>query len=180
MKKLYLFLICFLLQSFVPQKTLFAQHIDSAKSVSKDAQDKNWLPKSRGWVSDYQDLFSDMQEAFLDSVIVKHERETTNEIVIVTIDRPDLDTNNFETFVTMLFNYWEVGKKETNNGVMICILPRLRRIRIQTGPGIEKIMTDEETKAIIDDWIVPEFKEGGFFKGTKIGLIAIIEQTRQR
>ena len=59
---------------------------------------------------------------------------------------------------------------------MICIFPKLRRVRIGVGHGFEKNLTNEEAKMIIDEKITPGFKKGDFFEGTKNGLFATIEQ----
>jgi uncharacterized protein len=64
-------------------------------------------------------------------------------------------------------------KKEKNNGILILISTGHRRIRISNGYGIEKILSDTETKEIIDTIILPEFRNGEYFNGTKKGIIAL-------
>jgi len=73
-------------------------------------------------------------------------------------------------------NHWGVGQKGKNNGVVIGIAPQLRKIRIENGYGIQKILSDEETKQIIDSLIIPEFRKADYFEGTRKGLMAIIQQ----
>ena len=156
--------------------SLVAQVNDTGKLKAALAYNKGGLPLRTGTVNDFEELFTPKQCSELDSIILKHTGETMNEIVIVTIDRPDVDTSNFEVFVSMLFNHWGTGNKSGNNGVIICIFPKLRRIRIDNGSGIDNILTSEKTKNIIDNIIIPEFKQGNYFEGTKKGLLAIIEQ----
>ena len=67
-----------------------------------------------------------------------------------------------------------VGKKVENNGILIGIRKSLRKIRISNGNGIEKKITDGETKKIIDSIIIPEFKKGKYFDGTLQGMLAMI------
>lgn len=73
-----------------------------------------------------------------------------------------------------LANTWGVGKKEKNNGVTICISKGYRRMRICNGYGIEKVLSDAETKAIVDRDFIPSFKAGDYYKGTLMGLEAIM------
>ena len=69
-------------------------------------------------------------------------------------------------------------KKETNNGIVIGICPGYRTIRISNGFGIEEKLTDSETKKIIDNIIVPEFKKGDYLQGIRKALLEIINELR--
>jgi len=58
--------------------------------------------------------------------------------------------------------------------VTIGICRGYRKMRIQNGDGIEKILTDRETKEIIDTAFIPSFKDGKYFEGTLIGVKTLI------
>ena len=94
--------------------------------------------KSFGWVNDYENIFTAQQILELDSTIKSFEKETTNEIVIVTIDSSWVTDENFENLSLKIFNSWGIGKKIKNNGILIFFSAGHRRIRIQNGYGIEK------------------------------------------
>jgi uncharacterized protein len=145
-------------------------------SVIVDTAFDKIIPPPTGWVNDFEHLFTKEQIDTLASIIAEHEHATTNEISIVTIDNPHINEDNFERFVNYLHNKWGVGKKGKNNGVIICISPGIRKVRINNSDGITKMMTDKETKRIIDEIIIPEFKQGNFYEGTKKGLLAIIRE----
>jgi uncharacterized protein len=131
-----------------------------------------------GWVNDFVDLFTPAQQTELDSLIAAFEKATTVEIAIVTIDSAGIDKKNFDDYVTAIGKRWGVGKKETNNGVVIGICPGFRLIRISTGLGIMQQLTDQEAKTIIDDIIVPQYRLGDYFNGTKLGLLAVMQELR--
>ncbi len=114
----------------------------------------------------------------MDSIITKFEKETTNEIVIVTIDSSWTTQEKFNNLILTIANDWEVGKKGLNNGITIGISTGLRKIRICNGYGIEAKLTDAETKTIMDDRILPEFRKGDYFTGTKNGLLALMQKVR--
>lgn len=114
----------------------------------------------------------------MDSIIDKFEKETTNEIAIVTIDSSWTTKESFDSLTLAIARNWGVGKKDKNNGILIGISTGLRKIRIQNGYGIEAILTDAETKKIINDIIIPEFKKGNYFEGTKSGLLALMQKVR--
>ena len=134
--------------------------------------------KALGWTNDYEHIFSIDQISELDSIISAFEKETTNEIAIVTIERSLISKESFDSLTLAIAKNWGVGKKAKNNGVLIGISTGLRMIRIQNGYGIEAKLTNAETKKIIDDIILPEFKKGDYFKGTKSGLLALMQKIR--
>jgi uncharacterized protein len=131
-----------------------------------------------GWTNDYEHLFTAGQISVLDSMISAFEKETTNEIGIITIDSSWTTAQSFDSLTLAIANNWGIGKKDKHNGILIGISAGLRTIRIENGYGIEERLTDEETKKIINDYIIPEFKRGDFFEGTKNGLLAIIRKLR--
>lgn len=130
----------------------------------------NTYPKPTGYVNDFESLFSQEEKQQLDSIITEYEKQTTNQITIVTI----ADIKPYESlkdFTSDLGNYWGVGQVDKNNGLIITVSRNMRNIWIGSGLGTEKILTDEILKNIIDTKIIPYFKRGDYFEGIKIGLI---------
>jgi uncharacterized protein len=135
------------------------------------------FPDRIGFVNDFDKIFTNDQIKELDEIIRQHEKETSNEIAIVTIDSIKPYQNLFD-YSLDLANEWGVGKKNKNNGITIVFGKRIREIQIQVGYGLEKKLKDEEAKRIIDSTIIPEFKKGDFYLGIKNGLIEIIKEIK--
>lgn len=131
-----------------------------------------------GWTSDFEQIFTSDQIVELDSIISRFEKETKNEIAIITIDSSSTTKEEFDKLILTISNSWGIGKKSLNNGITIGISTGLRKIRICNGYGIEVKLTDAETKKIVDDIILPEFKKGNYFTGTKKGLLTIMQKVR--
>jgi uncharacterized protein len=138
------------------------------------------LPRPTSWTNDYEGLFSDVEEQKLDSVISAFEIETTTQFCIVTLDTIHTSKEKFDDLALHITKTWGVGQKDKNNGVTICISKGHRRIRICNGYGIEKILSDQETKTIIDKYFISKFRQGEYFLGTFEGLVAMIDTLRQR
>jgi len=138
------------------------------------------LPKPTSWTNDYEGLFSDAEEQKLDSVISAFETETTTQFCIVTLDTLYTSKEKFDDLALHIAKTWGIGQRDKNNGVTICISKGHRRIRICNGYGIEKILSDEETKIIVDKYFISKFKEGEYFQGTLDGLVALVETLRQK
>lgn len=132
------------------------------------------MPEPEGWVSDFDNIFTDDQKQSLDSLISDIELRTSIEFAIVTIPVDATVEERFDELTLHIARTWGVGKKEMNNGVLIGISVGYRRLRIQTGLGIEPVLTNEITQNIIDQVFVPAFKGGNYYKGTFDGILEII------
>lgn len=157
-----------------PREDSTGKIVDSAEKQLTDIS--NLEPS--GWVSDYEHIFSESQISELDSIIAHFEKETTNEIAIVTIKKSWATKENFDSLVYAISKNWGIGKKDKNNGILIGICTELRSIRIQNGAGIVEKLTDKETKKIIDQIIIPEFKKGNYFEGVKSALLTLMQKVR--
>lgn len=137
------------------------------------------IPEARGFINDYVRLFTENEISFLDSLVRDYEKETTVEICVAIVDSTMVKGRDLEYYSQVMFRIWGVGKKEKSNGILIVISPDLRRIRIQNGDGIEKFLSDAETKKIIDHYFIPGFKEAKYFEGTRDGIIAITNRLKK-
>ncbi|AXT59246.1 TPM domain-containing protein [Aquimarina sp. AD10] len=131
------------------------------------------LPKLKREVNDYEFVFTPEQLKKLTLIIREFEKETTNQIAVVSIDSIGKHTD-FDQFAIDLSNYNGVGQKEKDNGLTIVFSKNLRKIRISTGYGTEKILTDEICKKVIDQTIIPEFKNSEYYNGIEKGITELI------
>lgn len=131
-----------------------------------------------GYINDFERIFSESETKDLDSLVKAFEKETTAEIVVVTLSRNFAPAEKFDSMVTVLHNNWGVGKKGKNNGVLIAICNDYRKIRIDNGYGVEAKLTDKETKEIIETIIIPGFRKQEFYEGTRKGILAIMKEIR--
>ena len=126
-----------------------------------------------GWVSDTADILSDSTEAKLNQMISELEAKNGAEIAVVTVKETSPSTSP-KAFTTQLFNYWGIGKKDVNNGVLYLVSVDDRRIEIETGYGLTKILPDQKVQNIIDRQIIPDYKQGDFDSGTLKGTQAVV------
>jgi uncharacterized protein len=125
-------------------------------------------------------LFTNDEQKKLDSIIGAFEKETTTQFCIVTLDTICTAKEKFNELALHIANAWGVGQKDKNNGVTICISKGYRQIRICNGYGIEKILSDKETKDIMDKYFIAKLKEGEYFQGVQDGLVAMIDTLRKK
>lgn len=171
---------CFLWKSkkwceqYSRQYKIYLQAWCTARKIEK----KQPALQPTGWTNDFENILTAEQVVYLDSLIGNFENETSVEIAVVTLDTSVVDKTGFEAFVKNLSNEWAVGKKSLHNGIVIGISAGLKKIRIQNGYGIEPKLSDKETKRIIDEIMIPEFRKAGYFEGIEKTILAIISKLK--
>jgi uncharacterized protein len=155
-----------------------AQMPDSSHTISTiPHQFSYWdsLPAPKGWVNDFENIYTEEEAHIIDSTLAAFNMQTTIEMAIVTIDTSATSKDKFDELILHMANSWKLGVKEKNNGILIGISKGLRKMRIENGWGIIKLLSDEETKNIIYNYFIPSFKEGDYFLGTMTGVTALID-----
>jgi len=126
-----------------------------------------------GWVTDMAQILSPDTEARLNQLISNLERRNGDEIAVVTV--PDTSpTPSPKVFTTELFKDWRIGKKGKNNGVLFLVSQGERHVEIETGYGIEPILSHTRVSNIIDSEIIPHLKQGDFDGGVLAGTQALV------
>ena len=137
------------------------------------------MPKPKSYVNDYTYLFTPEQAESLNILLSDFEKKTTNQIAVVSFDTTMVSKQDFDALTLKLANAWGVGQKDKNNGILIGICAGYKKMRIQNGLGIEKILSDPATKQIVDSDFIPFFKQGEYFIGTLNGINTIIKKLGQ-
>ncbi|MEH6658958.1 TPM domain-containing protein [Leeuwenhoekiella marinoflava] len=135
------------------------------------------FPKQKGSVNDFENILSESEEEELTRKIQELESATSNQIAVVTLVsiKP---YSTIESYAFDLANYWGVGMEEKDNGIVIALGKELKQIRIENSMGIQQGLTDSETKRIIEELMIPEFKQEKYYKGLLKGIEAISLQLK--
>lgn len=87
--------------------------------------------KPAGYVNDYAGLLSSGQKSALNDQLTAFEKETSNEISVVTI--ASLEGDTIENYAEKLFQEWGIGKADKDNGVLLLVARDDREVRIEVG-----------------------------------------------
>jgi uncharacterized protein len=132
--------------------------------------DENGFTAS-GWVNDFAGIIDANSAQTLTSMIGEVNQKTGAEVAVVTIK--SLEGDSLEDFSTRLFKHWGIGKKGTDNGVLILVSYEDKKIRIEVGYGLEALINDAFAGETIRDVIAPDFRDGNYGAGILAGTAAI-------
>ncbi len=119
--------------------------------------------KPTGYVNDFAGMLTPDQKQSLEVKLSNFEKETSNELSVVTI--PNLGGDTIENFAVKLFQDWGIGKKGKDNGILLLIARDDRKMRIEVGYGLEGALTDAQSYWIIQNALRPAFQAGNYFAG---------------
>jgi uncharacterized protein len=130
------------------------------------------FPELTGRVVDQANVLPAATRSALDKKLGDLETKSGIQLVVATV--ASLEDNDVETYTNQLFRAWKLGEKPKNNGVLLLVAPKERKVRIEVGYGLEGVLTDALSNVIITNQIVPKFKAGDFSGGIERGVDGII------
>ena len=116
-----------------------------------------------GWVNDYADVFNSQEEAALSARLNQFQFNNSTQIFVVTID--DNDGYPVSMLAPMIGEEWGVGQEGKDNGLILLMDMEDRDVFISTGYGLEEFIPDAIAKRIVENELLPDFREQNFYGG---------------
>ncbi|UII33972.1 YgcG family protein [Fulvivirga ulvae] len=153
MKKLILqlFLLCFLSHSY-------GQGIQSVPDLWQRVTDQTGTLSS-----------SEVDRLERNLRALEQDKGSQVAVLIVSTTEPE----PIEDYGIRVAEKWELGRKDIDDGVILLIAKNDRRVRIEVGYGLEGTIPDATAKRIIDNYIIPNFRQGNFYAGIDEGVEAL-------
>jgi uncharacterized protein len=130
------------------------------------------VPPLTGRIVDAAHLLPADLSASLSAELAAHEARTGNQVVLLTL--PSLEGEPLEEFSHRVATTWKLGRKGTDNGVLVLVVPGDRKVRIEVGYGLEGTLTDLRSSRIIREEMVSRFRNGDFSGGIAAGVRAVL------
>ncbi len=131
-------------------------------------------PSFQTSVYDYANILSPEEKIQLEEKLIRYSDSTTTQIVVITIE--SLKGEDIGILTPKWGHAWGIGgTKKDDNGVIILLAKKERKIWISAGYGLEDRLTAGIGGEITRNIIIPEFKAGSFYKGLDKGTDAIFE-----
>jgi uncharacterized protein len=130
------------------------------------------LPALTGRVVDTAGLLTPAEEAGLSAELAALEQRTSDQLVVVTTRT--FGGRTIDQYGMALGNSWHIGQRGKDNGVLLIVAPTQRQVRIEVGYGLQAILTNARAQRIIDDAILPYFRQSRWRDGIDEGVRAIV------
>ncbi len=131
--------------------------------------------KPTGFVNDFAGSLTVEQRQTLEDKLSNYERATGNEIAVAVVPEMVGETvETVETYAVKLFEDWGIGKKSSDNGVLLLVAIKERQLRIEVGYGLEEYLTDIRSNQIISEVVIPRFAKNEIYEGILNGVDAMI------
>lgn len=130
-------------------------------------------PKLQTSLYDYANLLSDAEKTLLEQKLINYSDSTTTQIVAITI--PELKGEDIGLLAPKWAHAWGIGQAKEDNGVIILLAEKERKIWISPGYGVEDRLTAGITGEIVRNVIIPQFKAGSYYEGLNKGADAIFD-----
>lgn len=130
------------------------------------------VPPPSGRVVDLAHVLPPATTAQLSETLQAHEAKTSNQVAVLIV--PSLADEPLFDFSHRVATTWKLGAKGTDNGVLLLIAIKERKIRLEVGYGLEGVLTDARSAQIIRNEIAPKFRAGDVPAGVTAGVLAVL------
>jgi uncharacterized protein len=97
----------------------------------------------------------------------------SGKVQMAVLIAPSLEGLDIESYALQVADAWRLGKKGTDDGLLLVIAPNERRMRFEVGYGLEGVLTDIATKRILSDELAPYFRQKRYADGIQVAIDAV-------
>jgi uncharacterized protein len=126
------------------------------------------VPPLRSPVTDLTGTLTPDQVAALEAKLRAFEQAKGSQIAVLIV--PSTEPEAIEQYALRVAEAWKLGRKGIDDGALLLVALQDRRVRIETGYGLEGALNDAIANRIIDEVIVPQFRRGDYYGGVATGV----------
>lgn len=126
------------------------------------------FPRPQGPINDYVGVLDTAQKAQILSRVQEVKDKTGAEIFVAVVS--SLQGMTVEQYANRLFAKWGPGQKGKDDGLLVVVCPREKKVRIEVGYGLEPVITDGQAGDVIRQSFLPAFKKGQYGAGILAGV----------
>lgn len=130
------------------------------------------VPELRARVTDQAATFDAARRAALEGKLQAFEAEKGSQVAVLIV--PSTQPETIEQYSIRVVDAWKLGRAEQDDGVLLLVARNDRTLRIEVGQGLEGAIPDALARRIIDETIVPAFRQGDFAGGIEAGVDRIL------
>jgi uncharacterized protein len=117
-------------------------------------------PPPTAFVTDKAGVLNESDARALNEKLSAFEQRTGAQFIIYVF--PTLGSEVLEDFTIRCAERWKVGNKKFDNGLILFVFVKERKLRIEVGYGLEGTITDAFSRRVIEQYIAPHFRQGDY------------------
>jgi uncharacterized protein len=129
------------------------------------------FPRPTGAINDFAGILSADVRARMESLSGELLQKTGAAVVVATV--PSIGGEDADMYANDLYKAWGIGAKGQDKGALIFLALKERKVRIETGYGVEGILPDGLAGSILDQYVIPHLKSGDYNQGLLNCLLAV-------
>ncbi|CAI8721590.1 hypothetical protein E0L21_12280 [Kosakonia quasisacchari] len=129
------------------------------------------VPPMNGVVNDAENQLSLWQRKALTQQVSDLNARTGTQTAVLLV--PTTNGETIEQFANAVFHRWQLGDAQRNDGVLLLVAWQDRKVRIEVGTGLEDMLTNALAKQIIDEYMIPAFRQDDLNTGIVRGVEGI-------
>jgi uncharacterized protein len=140
------------------------------------AQPLQPVPALAARVTDLTGTLSAAERSSIESKLEAFEARKGAQIAVLIV--PTTQPEAIEQYSIRVVDAWKLGREKPDDGALLLVAKDDRALRIEVGRGLEGALTDLASNRIIDETVVPRFREGDFAGGISAGvdrMIGVVE-----
>jgi uncharacterized protein len=126
------------------------------------------VPPLASPVTDVAGTLTPDQSAALDAKLRAFEQAKGSQVAVLVV--PTTQPEDIEQYAIRVAEAWKLGREGVDDGALLLVAIQDRRVRIEVGYGLEGVLPDAVANRIIDEAIVPPFRNGDFYGGISAGV----------
>jgi uncharacterized protein len=130
------------------------------------------VPPLKGRVTDLTGTLTKEQAASLEQMLQSFEARKGSQIAVLMV--PTVKPEAIEQYALRVAEQWKIGRGKIDDGALLVVAKDDRALRIEVGYGLEGALNDATANRIVEDVIVPRFREGDFYGGINAGVDRMI------
>src|SRR5580700_4884789 len=132
------------------------------------AQQLQPIPALTARVTDLTGTLTAGQQAELDQKLSDFEARKGAQIAVLLV--PTTQPEEIEQYSIRVTDVWKLGRKKVDDGALLILAKDDHKLRIESGQGLEGVLTDAASNRIIEDTMVPLLRQGQYFAAVSAGI----------
>ena len=144
----------------------------AACAVASAAEgDVKAIPALTARVSDYTGTLDPAQRQSLEDELAALEKAKGAQVGVLIV--PSTQPEDIAQYGIRVGEAWKLGRKGTDDGVILIVAKDDRRVRIEVGKGLEGAIPDAAAARIIREYVAPRFRGNDYYGGVHDALGAL-------